>query len=207
MSTLVLCIGDSKTAGNPPGLAFGATWPGQMQSVLQAASKSVVVLNTAVSGSTAGTAGHSPWLPTATGALGGDWFAGVEVVDDVRYPAYVAMVALTHNDLAFGSSAAFIEDRLRAIGATLAQRGYRVVLTTALPSAVITGSSETDRLAINAWIMGRTHGYFASDFTTIPETALTGNTTWYVDGTHPTAALDVKLGAKAAADLLALGLV
>jgi len=199
MTTQIIFIGDSITAGNPPGLSAGQTWPGVAVAALQAAGKSVVYVNSGVSGSQV-----AGWMSTSVGALNTIWFPEFECTESVLYKTRVATVLLGINDLNPGSAtAAATQARLAAMYATLKREGYSVLAITILPSTRLSGASETARQTINMWIKSSS-GVPSFDSNSVTVLQDPTNATYYVDGTHPTVAGAAALGAAITTPLLAM---
>jgi lysophospholipase L1-like esterase len=92
-----------------------------------------------------------------------------------------------------GSLETVVEARIQLYHTTARAAGFSTVAVTIPPSSVLfpVGSPQnTVRLAINAWIRAN-YSNFASalfDLVAIPEMQDPTNTTWFLDGTHPTVA-------------------
>ena len=98
------------------------------------------------------------------------------------------------NDITQGVADATIYANIQSICSAVVSQGANVVVFTLLPSAFVppTGTFETHRQAINTLIRnGGTCPYVVADAgndATIGQAGQNSNTTYYTDGTHPTAA-------------------
>jgi hypothetical protein len=97
---------------------------------------------------------------------------------------------ITNSLLNGGYTAAQVESQLSGYVSAAHATGFKVVLATCLPRTSAGANFETDRQAVNAWLLAGNSGADAiADFggdATIGVQAAASNTTYYADGTHPT---------------------
>lgn len=131
--------------------------------------------NTAVPGR--GTVALISGLPTEVQPL---YKSGVKNV-------YAMMIG--HNDMSGGSSAATIYANILIIVNTVKVYGFKVIVCTDLPSTIDSGWPGV-KAAYNASILAgaSANDYVAVNTAAIPQLIDPTNTTYYADGTHPTAA-------------------
>jgi len=95
------------------------------------------------------------------------------------------------NALAASQSAPTVRGHYQAYLALAAAAGFEVIVATTLPSTVLlTGSKETERVALNADLVANWASYgFAgiADVAAHPNLQNAADTTYYSDGTHPNA--------------------
>jgi lysophospholipase L1-like esterase len=94
------------------------------------------------------------------------------------------------NDLSSSVAAATLGTAIRSYAAKAKATGFKVIVATVPPSTVITSAKETERTAYNTDLRNN-WGSFADgivDFAAISQFSDPTNTTYFRDGTHPTAA-------------------
>lgn len=112
---------------------------------------------------------------------------------DSRVTDNVLTVWAGSNDLVFGDSAATVFGKLASYCAARRSRGFHVLVFTILPRTAISGAAETHRQNLNTLIRDHWTG-FADGLVDVAANGTLGavnanlNLTYYIDGTHLTAA-------------------
>lgn len=104
----------------------------------------------------------------------------------------ILSVLIGHNDLANGRTVLQLETDITTYCQAMQAAGWKVVVSTLLPSTIVVGFNAL-RNTFNTWLRANYLSFAnaladpASD-ATIGTDASASNTTYYVDGTHPTTA-------------------
>lgn len=122
-----------------------------------------------------------------------DWLADA-ITFGYSNVGYAAMVGT--NDINNGDTAATIQGNISTIVTEMHALGHRVALFTVLPSDRFTGSKETERNSLNAWLLANSVGAdIVVDLTGIPELQDPTDLNYYTDGIHPNVAGNKLIGA------------